>query len=184
MGFHVFDPDRAPSLEDESRYRWCSKEELLALLTPHDGMVVADLGSGTGFFTDDVAPSVETVYAVDVQEEMHDYYREKGLPDNVELIHASVADLPLANDHLDAAFSVDTYHEYASDDSLAELHRVIRPGGRVVTVDWAATGKQEAGPALSERFALGDAVTHFTNAGFTVDRALTRGETYICVAHK
>jgi len=50
-----------------------------------------------------------------------------------------------------------TYHEYApttrgaetaSDDrgSIDELARVIRPGGRLVTVDWSANGDPEIGP--------------------------------------
>ncbi|ELZ07256.1 class I SAM-dependent methyltransferase [Natrialba aegyptia] len=182
MGFHTYDPDRAAALEDESRYRWCSREELLALLEPHDGLTVADLGSGTGFYADDVAPFVDTLYAVDVQAEMHEFYREKGLPATVEPIHAPVDDLPLADDSLDAAFSVDTYHEFASEESLTELGRVLRPGGRVVTVDWSATGERAAGPPLSERYALGEAVTALREAGFAVTRATERPETYVCVA--
>lgn len=184
MGFHTFDPERAPELEEESRYRWCSREELLSLLEPHEEMVVADLGSGTGFFTDDVAPHVGTLYAVDLQEQMHDFYREKGPAENVELLTAPVADLPLDDASLDAAFSVDTYHEYASDESLAELRRVLRSGGRVITVDWAATGDRAAGPPLSERFTLGEAVSQFSEAGFTIRRAVERGETYVCVAQR
>ncbi|MFC6724524.1 class I SAM-dependent methyltransferase [Halobium palmae] len=105
MGFHTFDVDRADALEDPSRYRYCSREELLALLSIHSGAAVADLGSGTGFYTDDVAPYVDTCYAVDVQAEMHDLYREKGLPGNVETVVADVVDLPFDERTLDAAFS-------------------------------------------------------------------------------
>lgn len=184
MGFHTFDIERAHELEDASRYRFCSREELLGLLAPHEEMTVADLGSGTGFFSDEVAPHVDTLYAVDMQEEMHDHYREKGLPESVEPVTAPISDLPFADDSLDAAFSVDTYHEYHSDGSLAELARVVRPGGRVVTVDWAATGDRAAGPPLDERFALEDAVTHFSGAGFTVEQASERAETYVCVARR
>lgn len=184
MGFHTFDIERAAELEDESRYRFCSREGLLALLSPDTRMAVADLGSGTGFFADDVAPHVGTLYAVDMQEAMHDHYREKGMPDNVEPISAPVDDLPLAEDTLDAAFSVDTYHEYHSEASLAELARVVRPGGRVITVDWAASGDRVAGPPLEERFALEDAVAQFSNAGFTIETAQERAETYVCVARR
>jgi ubiquinone/menaquinone biosynthesis C-methylase UbiE len=184
MGFHTFDIERADELEDESRYRFCSREELLALLSPDERMTVADLGSGTGFFADDVAPHVGTLYAVDMQEPMHDQYREKGMPDNVEPVSAPVDELPLAEDTLDAAFSVDTYHEYHSEASLSELARVVRPGGRVITVDWSARGDCVAGPPLKERFALDDAVAQFSNAGFTVETAQERAETYVCVARR
>ena len=140
MGFHTFDVGRAAQLEDASRYRFCSREELLTLLSPSPTDVVADLGSGTGFYTDDVAPYVATCYAVDVQSAMHDQYREKEVPETVEFVTAEVADLPFADDALDTAFSTMTYHEFASDASLAELARVVRPGGHVVTVDWSARG--------------------------------------------
>lgn len=57
MGHHTFDADGADKLErPERRYRFFSFEELLwaLALSPED--TVADLGSGTGFFTDDIAP--------------------------------------------------------------------------------------------------------------------------------
>lgn len=184
MGFHVYPLDRADNLEDVSRFRFCSPEELLGTLAPHEDMVVADLGSGTGFFTDFVAPHVDTVYAVDLQEGMHDRYREKGIPENVEPITADVADLDDELDGIDAAYSVDTYHEYHSDASLEALKTIIKPGGRIVTFDWSANGDGIAGPPLDERFALGDAVSHFSDAGFTIEEARERPETFVCVARR
>lgn len=49
MGFHTFPIERADKLEDPSRYRFCSREELLEMLATEAEDVVADLGSGTGF---------------------------------------------------------------------------------------------------------------------------------------
>ncbi|MFB6069173.1 MAG: class I SAM-dependent methyltransferase [Halobacterium sp.] len=184
MGFHTFDSDRAHVLEDESRYRYCSWEELYALVSPHEEMVLADLGSGTGFFTDDFAPHVATTYAVDVQTAMHDHYREKGVPESVELVEADVSALPFPADELDAAFSTMTYHEFASDESLAELARVVRPGGRLVTVDWSADGPGEEGPDPDERYGLGHAVSSLTDHGFEITRAESRTETFVCVARR
>ncbi|QLG27238.1 methyltransferase domain-containing protein [Halorarum halophilum] len=184
MGFHTFDVERADMLEEPDRFRHCSAEELVAALGVHADATVADLGSGTGFFTDVVAPHVGRCYAVDVQPEMHDLYREKGVPETVEFLTAEVADLPLDDDALDAAFSTMTYHEYAGEESVAELARVVRPGGRVVTVDWTAAGSGEAGPPRDERFALGDAVSAFESAGFTAERAETRVETFLLVARR
>jgi ubiquinone/menaquinone biosynthesis C-methylase UbiE len=184
MGFHTFDVDRADALDDPGRYRFCSREELLSLLAPAPTDVVADLGSGTGFYTDEVAPHVATLYAVDVQTEMHGLYREKGLPPNVDLVTAEVADLPFADDALDAAFSTMTYHEFATDESLAELARVIRPGGRVVTVDWSARGDGVDGPPTDERYDLGHAVSAFADAGFTTTHAVSRRETFVSVVRR
>ena len=180
MGFHTYDVERAANLEDESRYRYLSREELLALLGP-DG-TVADLGSGTGFYTDDVAPYAETVYAVDVQSEMHDFYREKGVPPNVDLVTADVEDLPFDDDHLDGAFSTMTYHEFSSERSLAELARALRSGAPLVIVDWSAEGEGETGPPVDERYDAAAAREQLETAGFAVDRAEARTETFVVVA--
>ena len=75
-----------------------------------------------------------------------------------------------------------TYHEFATPDSLAELARVVDPGGRVVTVDWTADGDGESGPPREERYALQDAVAGFSDAGFRVVRDESRRETFVCVA--
>jgi ubiquinone/menaquinone biosynthesis C-methylase UbiE len=184
MGHHTFPVDRADALEDISRFRLLSREELVAAIDPSPTSVVADLGSGTGFYTDEVAPFVDRCYAVDVQPEMHDYYRKKGVPATVETVTAGVDDLPFDDDELDAAFSTMTYHEYADEESLAEVRRVLRPGGSHVVADWTADGSGEAGPSLDERFSIEDAVSHHSDAGFEVASARDRPETFLLVARR
>ena len=184
MGFHTFDPAGAERLEDPGRYHWCSAEELLTLVAPHEGATVADLGSGTGFYTDDVARVAGTVHAVDVQPEMHAVYEDDGVPENVRLVTAEVAGLPFEDNALHAAFSTMTYHEFAGEPAMAELARVIRPGGRLVTVDWSRDGSQRSGPPLAERHDLGHAVAAKAAAGFTVDHAVSRTETFVCRARR
>lgn len=185
MGFHTFDAARADKLEDAARrYRFCSAEELRWALDPDADDTVADLGSGTGFYTDDVAPDVARVHAVDIQPEMHDLYREKGVPENVDLVTSGIGDLPFDDDSLDAAFSTNTYHEFASDAALAELARVIAPGGRLVLADWSADGAGEAGPPVDERFSAADAAAALDEAGFDVTFAATRPETFLVVGER
>ncbi|WP_280586987.1 class I SAM-dependent methyltransferase [Halorubrum sp. Boch-26] len=182
MGFHTFDADQAERLERPGRYRWVSAEELIGPLAEAGAGVVADLGSGTGFYTDDVAPHVETAYGVDVQPEMHDHYREKGTPENVELVASDVADLPFADGELDGVFSTMTYHEFASDAAMAELARVVRSDGVCVTFDWTGDGAGDHGPPVEERFTADDAVAALEATGFEVVSAATRTETFGVVA--
>jgi ubiquinone/menaquinone biosynthesis C-methylase UbiE len=183
MGFHTYDPDRADALEDPTRFRYCSREELLEGLgiEGESAAVVADLGSGTGFYTDELAPYVERLYAVDVQVEMHDRYREKGVPETVSLVTAEVADLPFDDGALDGAFSTMTYHEFASDDALTELRRVLGPDAPLVTVDWSAAGEGARGPPTDQRYDRDRAVDHHEAAGFDVCRAAERPETFVLV---
>jgi len=179
MGFHTYDPDRADRLDDAARYRYLSEEELLAVVRPAAGETLADLGSGTGFYTEPVAARAGRVYAVDVQEAMHGHYRGKGPADSVEFVTADVADLPLADGELDGAFTTMTYHEFAGRGALGEVARVLRPGGRLVVVDWTARGPGEAGPPTDERYDLAAAAGHLREAGFRVVAAEERRETFL-----
>jgi ubiquinone/menaquinone biosynthesis C-methylase UbiE len=183
MGHHTFDVDDADKLEETAwRYRFLSAEELLWAVSPSPEHTVADLGSGTGFYTDDVAPHAGEVYAVDVQKAMHEYYQEKGVPANVELVTTGIEDLPFETDAIDAAFSTMTYHEFASDDALAAIRRALGPAGRLAIVDWTATGTGENGPPLDERYTADAAADALRDHGFGIEHEATRSETFLLVA--
>jgi len=182
MGNHTFDPAMADKLDDPSRYRHVSVDELLGALALSGDETVLDVGSGTGFYTDDVALAADRVLALDIQPVMHGLYRENGVPDDVSLLTAAAAGLPLADGSVDAVVSTMTYHEFATPDSLAALRRVLVPGGRLVVADWSAVGQGEAGPPVEERYAPGAAREHLEAAGFGVDRLDTRPETFLFVA--
>ena len=179
---HTFDPAMADRLEDAARYRYCSREELLALLEPDAGDLIADVGSGTGFYTRDVAPHADRVLGVDVQPAMHDRFREAGVPKNASLVSGSAGALPLADACLDGALTTMTFHEIATDGALAELGRVLVPGGRFVAVDWSSEGEAEAGPPIDDRQSAESAAAMLDAAGFSVGRARERPETFVVVA--
>ncbi len=184
MGFHTFDADGAAGLEAESRFRYCSRDELLGHLQVGPDATVLDLGSGTGFFTDEIAPFVRRVVALDLQPEMHAFYREKGVPDNVGQVLADAEAKPLADGAADAAFATMVFHEAATKRSLADLYRVLAPGGRFVTVDWSGAGRGDTGPPRSERFDAEEAAELLADTGFTIDTAHERGETFLVVARR
>ena len=184
MAKHTFPVGRADALDDPTRYVHCSREELLAALGAGRAETVLDLGSGTGFYTDDVAPHVGRVLGIDLQRPMHERYREKGVPPNVSLLTSPVDHLPLADGTADGAVSTMTYHEFATPAAAAELARVCRSGARVVTVDWTGEGDGDAGPPTDERYDLAHAVETFEAAGFRTVRAATRQETFVHVCRR
>ena len=185
MDHHTFDAGRADRLEDAAaRYRRFSAEELLWALELTGEETVADLGSGTGFYTDDVAAHAGQVLAVDVQPAMHEHYREKGVPANVDLVTADLAALPASVADVDAALSTMTFHEFATDAALAELADAVVPGGRLVVGDWSAEGDGESGPPLDERYALEAATSKLAAAGFERRFGASRPETFLLVAER
>jgi len=184
MGYHTFDPARADRLDDPDRYRHLSAEELLGALALDGSETVLDLGSGTGFYTDDVAPAAGRVLAVDVQPAMHRRYRANGVPGTVAQVTAAADHLPLADASVDAAFSTMTYHEFATETALRELERVLVPGGRLVVADWSGDGPGAAGPPVAERYSPGEVREQLAGSGLTVDRLDERPETLLLVARR
>lgn len=182
MTHHTFDPSSAEKLEETDRYRYLSRDELVGALELTGDQQVVDLGSGTGFYTRDVAPYAKTVHAVDIQEAMHEYFKDAGIPDNVELVTAGIDDMPLADDSFDGAYSTMTFHEFESEAALAELERVLKPGGGVVIADWSASGEGERGPPLEERYTVAEAASSLESSGFDVETARDRPETFLITA--
>jgi len=110
--------------------------EAIAALLPEDA-VVADLACGSGAVTALLAPAVGRVVAVDASPEMlrAARVRTKGLG-NVDLRRGDLAALPVDSASCDAALLLLALtHVPEPAAALAEMARILAPGGRAVVVD-------------------------------------------------
>lgn len=110
---------------------------LHACLEPNQ--VAADLGCGTGYILEALAPLVSKAYGMDASAGMLEEARDKitaaGFK-RAELIMGRIDELPLADSSLDCAFSnMVLHHLPAPLTALAEVFRVLRPGGRYIVTD-------------------------------------------------
>jgi ArsR family transcriptional regulator len=116
---------------------------VLGLIDP--ALVVGDLGCGTGQLTHTIAPYVNRVIAVDASNDMLDAARQR-LHDspNVDVRQGELESLPIDNGALHAAMLSLVLH-YSPDPAraLAEVVRVLRPGGRVLVVDMLPHDREE-----------------------------------------
>ena len=180
---HTFDPDGAHQLEGLDRFRYLSRDEIVGALEVGPNGRIADIGSGTGFYTREIAPYAGTVYAVDLQDEMHAHFSEREIPQNVELVLSPASSLPFANGALDGVVSTMTFHELESRAS-EEFARVLASDGSLVISDWSAAGDGARGPSLSERKSAEESKAVLQSVGFEVLRAEERPETFLIKARR
>jgi precorrin-6B methylase 2 len=132
-------------LEREEREREERTDLLLPELALKPGMVVADIGAGTGYIARRMAALVGpmgVVHAVDVQPEMirmlQSLAAKAGLA-QVKPVLGAVDDVRLPAASVDLAIMVDVYHELEFPrEVLASIVRALKPGGRVVFVEYRA----------------------------------------------
>ena len=91
---------------------------------------VLDLGAGTGKLTRDLVPRFGRVIAVEPDAAMLAVLEEI-VPD-VEARIGPAEAIPLPDDSVDAVFTAEAFHWYASDETVAEIARVLRPRGGLV----------------------------------------------------
>jgi ubiquinone/menaquinone biosynthesis C-methylase UbiE len=160
------------SLEDPARDAYQKPDDVLKALALRPGEVVADIGSGSGYFTVRFAKAVGDagrVYAVDVSPDMIRFLnrrvRDAGLR-NVVTILADPDDPLLPDRSVDRFVIVDTWHHVEDQAKyLGLMKRMLRPGGQVVHLDFQ---KRElpVGPPLSMKIGREDLVRQMEGAGF------------------
>ena len=124
------------------------RHRTLGLLEPREGEGILDVGAGPGLLMADIAAVVGPsghVTGLDASGSMlaaaHRRLDAMPISDRITLLEGDAADLPFPDASFDAATATQVY-EYVPgvDRALAELHRVLRPGGRalILDTDWAS----------------------------------------------
>ena len=113
-------------------------KQAIQLMRVPAGARVLDVGCGSGWATRLLAECASTgqVTGIDISDEMIRVARESSTAfPNVEFEVASAEQLPFADREFTHAFSMESIYYYADiPRALAEIHRVLQPGGLFVTV--------------------------------------------------
>ena len=173
----------APWLERREREEEERPTRALEIMKIAAGMTVADIGAGSGYFTERLARLVGPsghVYATDIQQGMLDLIQQRITRErigNVSLILGEPANPKLPERSLDLALMVDVYHELGDPQTvLAHIRRALKPGGRLVLIEYK--GEDPAIPIIpSHKMTVAQAKLELEHEGFalaSVDSSLPR----------
>jgi predicted methyltransferase len=153
-------------------------ELLIDALEIPRGATVADVGSGTGYFTwrlaQEVGPTGK-VLAIDVQQSMLDLTKAAVTAHkltNVEYALATDQDPRLPEKALDLVFIAYAYHEFAEPEAMmAAVRRSLKPGGRVVILEYAKESNIAPASPL-HKMSFEEIRREIEPMGFTIDQLL------------
>jgi predicted methyltransferase len=123
------------------RDQWQRPAEVLDALGVKPGHRVADIGSGSGYFTFHLAARVGVegrVYAVDIDPDAIKKVRQRKEREKVEQVEPILGESadPRLPEGLDVVLIVDTYHEFREYDRMMQaVLRALKPGGLLAIID-------------------------------------------------
>jgi len=129
----------------EDREQWQQPDRVVADLGLKEGVQVADVGCGTGYFTLRIAKTVGPkgkVFAVDTNADALKKLREQAGQDrfpNIEIVLSQPTDTKLPAQSLDAALFCNVLHEVPEAGRLPlvqDVSRAIKPGGFLFLIDF------------------------------------------------
>ena len=173
----------APWLERQEREEEEAPSRALAIISVAPGSTVADIGAGSGYFTERLARLVgagSKVYANDIQQGMLDLLRrrlDREQLSNVTLVLGEPADPKLPPAAIDMALMVDVYHELSDPQTmLANIRKALKPSGRLVLIEYK--GEDPSVPILPlHKMTVAQAKLELEHEGFkltSVDSSLPR----------
>ncbi len=163
---------------------FCDPENNVKQFGLAPGMLMADFGSGSGFYTMAearvVAPGGK-VFAVDIQKDLLQKLKNNARDNhlsNIDIIWGDLEKLggtKIREGSLDAVTVCNLFFQISNKDSLClEVKRILRPNGRVLVVDWEASFGG-IGPKQSDVMPKMQMTALFQDHGFVLDREIEAG---------
>jgi ubiquinone/menaquinone biosynthesis C-methylase UbiE len=135
--------DRIASQWDSISKEFYSKavrEKILSMVHAEPGIMLADLGAGTGFISEGLVDGPASIIAIDQSAEMLKHMKIKFADaGNIDYRKGHASHLPVRDNIVDYALA-NMYLHHVDDPASAirEIHRILKPGGRMVLTDLEA----------------------------------------------
>lgn len=166
----------AKVFDDPQRDAWQKPHEVIRALALESDAVIADIGSGTGYFAVRIAHMVPKgrVYGVDTEPDMVKYLAERAKREglgNVTALAATRGD-PRLPEKADLIILVDVFHHVEDRERyFSRLRSSLKPGGRIAIIDFRMDSPE--GPPKAARIAPEQVTVEMKRAGYVPDREHT-----------
>jgi ubiquinone/menaquinone biosynthesis C-methylase UbiE len=167
-----FDPAKLEKLNDPGRLETLRPDAMWVAFGLEDPEVLVEIGAGTGMFAAEFARRAEraTLYAADTSEEMLAWmleHRSEVAEGRMLPVRSDEASVPVDAGIADGVYMINLHHELAEPAAIyAEAFRMLRPGGRMLVVDWAPV-ETPKGPPLHVRVTPDALAGYLKRAGFS-----------------
>jgi ubiquinone/menaquinone biosynthesis C-methylase UbiE len=173
-GHRIFNPAYDFALDSTQRDAWQQPDRVVAALGLAEGDAMADVGAGSGYFSERFSRAVGRsglVYATDVQDAMLARLRrrvaDRGLG-NVVIVRATYDDPTLPDACCTVIFFCSVYNEIDGRvPYMRKVARALAPGGRVVILEYRPE-VDEPGPPAAMRLEPSRVIEELGSAGFTL----------------
>ncbi len=183
---HSFDDpeEYAERWNDPKRDEWQQPQAIIDEMGLEEGMTIADIGAGTGYFIPFLSEAVGDegrVIAVDIEESMLDYIEalaaEEGL-ENVETRLAEGASSGLDEAEVDRVITVNTWHHIPNRGEYSEhLKSRLKEGGSVWVVDFHEDSP--SGPPEHHRLAPEQVIEELAAGGLAGETRMELERQYV-----
>ena len=165
-------------LERQEREMEENTSQLLKNLAVKPGMIIADIGAGSGYHSTLLSKMVGNgkVYAVDVEPEMIAYLNDRitleGIK-NIVPVLSTEQSVSLPANAIDMMLLVDVYHEfsYPYEMALSMLH-ALKPGGKLVLVEFRSEDPMVPIKTI-HKMSEAQAVKELKAAGFNFEKNIS-----------
>lgn len=160
--------------EDPGRVTWQNPEMVISKMGDFKDMVVAEIGTGTGYFALRIVKNGGIVIGIDIDQRSIDYVEERKSELSPELAdrlttRLSVPDDPmLLPNEVDWVLVVNTYYFISNRiDYLKKIIRGLKQKGKIMVVDYKI-GDMPVGPSDPVKVPITKALDEIKSAGFKI----------------
>jgi len=157
--------------DDPKRDEWQRPHDVIQALGLTANSIVADIGSGTGYFSVRLAHFVPKgrVYGVDTEPDMVNYLTDRAKREGLTNVTSLIAkpDDPRLPVKVDLVLMVDVFHHISNRDRyFRKLKSSLKPGGRIALIDFNESSP--IGPPAAERLSPAKVKAELAGAGYAL----------------